>query len=530
MYYNDMPEAYKAAVLSDVDDSTMVAYLDLAPPEAFKATISTSASSFTGHDWSIPPTARGMGAPWASFEQDRIWLDGTYQFPTASSYCGKWWDPSDTVQITVTLPSAADIPGVTVVFDDEAGEYASSFTIEMLDASGEQVEIQNVTGNDQTRALTLAEVGVGVKTIIVTIDPSSWVGGYYTKVSAVFPGMLYTFENEDIISFELTEELTIYGSSLAVPQNTLVVDDSAAEFAPHNNRGISNALESGCPLRCYMIVGGTQVNMGEWYVYDWSSNQEAMTATFTSRPRIGFDVRFTNVTKSIRELAYVVRELATKCGIEDKLGEIPEIEPLPDEFVQYFGIAVQGTAGMQTIANSAASCWKIQRDETYDLLSIEGIFGRLSPELAAPCPLTLQMVYPEIIGERPFEKVIIQAAYLYGGEVQQVEYVYPLGGRFGDVFYAYANQLHDAAMWPSLFDVINAQAASLLSGAIKVRGTIKGNPALAAGDVSMVELPGAGGTTERCVLLTKTTTRYSSDILTTEIEGIVDPYAKYTEA
>lgn len=531
-YYPGEILPYVNEVLSAEDRSTFRAELEVVPVEAeYPAITVVSGNAFTpktrinpdGDDgveteypMHIEPWNTGMSHKFAT--AGNMSLDGTYRFPftaddaieTNGEYWGKWFYPTANVVIRATADEAVELGGGTIVFDDKVGEYASHVKMEALNASGSVITSAEVTDNDSPLCvISLAGPTSGIRSLRWTVYADSWVGEYFIKVSAVKMGMEYVFTDDDVISFEIVEEQSFLGTSLAIPQATLTVDNSDGFFSVVSPNSVTRYFRKAMPIRCAIIVAGYEADCF-WPVYDWNEDRENETATFVMKPSVGFESRFTNVSTGSDWMYNIYYEL------RDDNDRVAFFDTAPEAALEvtgnrYWGEAQHLDSSMQVWANSMGMVWDINRLDVYkcldpwnDLTNVRSI-GR-------------DDIFTDwqVSQATDINNIIVQYQTLESGSMVGHDYSRAISSDVGDNFYVYAQCLRDLA------DVrrLSVTAENWLANRLKIAATIKGDPMLRPLDMVTVEI-GTGDNPWHDALVTKTTTTYGDGIMTTQVEALI---------
>lgn len=515
--YESATSEYLSAIYSDVDSSSFRAVMSVLPEEAESPTFTYSGDSvsFPGYeDLEIDPTATGMRYKVATFENNRIKLDGGYSFPFnpfTDEYIGKWWYPTNNVVITATIPSGVSIPGVSIVFDDMAGEYASHIKVDAYNGNT-LLTSHVVVGNDTPTADLLFPIDNATK-IVVTVYADSWEGGYYIKVSALHFGLVKQFAGADVFSFEMVEEGSLFDTSLNIPQATLTVDNSGGEFSIFSDSSLFRYLQKRMLISCYITVADMEILMCAWRLYAWTADDENMIATFTLRPTVGFEQKFTSVSMNTDSLDSVAALVGNKIGIGDLLDDMPSRWGSMEANV-YFGEGVNAESGMQIIANSGGAFWDVTREDTYRVVD-EWRDGKDTGLFAARMVRNDDLLsYPDTAYIFPLQDYVINWQSKNGDSMESHDYTVKVSSdTTGATDYVYAQCLSTQAQVTTL---ANNYYGYFLRYDLTVKAQIKGDPLLRPYDKVTVKI----GDTWQEIVITKITHKYGAQIMTSDIEGI----------
>lgn len=250
-----------------------------------------------------------------TWETNRLLLDGTFSFPSDSS--AEWGEVGFVSEgisdangyfgtivtnvnppaillnpvpetVTMTYGASHTSAGVTVTFDPLMNEYAVDFTVTAYDASNIVVFTQTITGNTDVQRKVIGTVA-NFKKIVISI--TRWSKGYrHARIAEVDAGIVLVYTNEELIRFNLAEEMDPIASNLVIPEFEFTVDNSSSEFDPLNPSGIYASLQ--LRQRIFGEIGLNLSDRVEWvplglfYLSEWRSDQGGMTATFRGRSKL----------------------------------------------------------------------------------------------------------------------------------------------------------------------------------------------------------------------------------------------------
>lgn len=236
----------------------------------------------------------------ATWETDRVLLDGSFTFPadTSSGWGEVGWT-SNTIcnsSNTFTTPQVATLEyistytsaGLTITFDPLAGEYATEFSITVYDASNGVIYTSSVTGNTLTQYV-IQQAFNNFKKISVSI--SKWSGANRrARVVEIDPGVILVYDDQKLIRMSLTEQMDTISSTLAIPEFDFTVSNQDGEFDILNPSGIYSSLQARQKIMAELgleLDRGTEwVPLGVFYLSEWRSDTGSTTTTFYGRSKI----------------------------------------------------------------------------------------------------------------------------------------------------------------------------------------------------------------------------------------------------
>lgn len=516
--YEEVTREYMAAVASSIDESTITASLEVAPGEGeFYPTTQLSGDLASGVPLLYNNALEVMSAKWATLESGRIKLDGTYIWPDendSTEYWGAWFEPTADAVFTLTQSSSMSGSGLSVVFDNEVGEYAEHIKVEFYTVDGSSVwHTEEITDNDGP-VVRIPYEFAGSGDIVVTVYADSWVGTHYLKVASVYGGLLYDFQGGSILSFEVTEEASPFGSSLPTPQATLVVDNSHGDFSVLSSNSIANELRQSMPISVSIHIGGHAV-IFDWLLYEWSENQAELSATFVMRPAVGFERRFTTVSTGTELFFNLINETTGDTAL-DWYGYDDGSEVWPWMNIsgnEYIGEDQQADSALQQLANGISCYWDVLREPNRIVLvkpSALGNVRHITP--------SAQLTAPQLTQQTMIKNIQVQWAKWENGELTNYTYTEELDSEAGEDVTIYAPNVMSEAQAAS----VASNAGSFYVNRVTMTCEIKGDPALHPLQWVGLDIldPATGETNGVQVLLTKVQTTFSDDILKTNIEGV----------
>ncbi len=241
---------------------------------------------------------------YATFENDRWVLDGSFKLLPSSSFLdmGWWGDFSNasnittklfTPNITITRTFTIDHSsiGITIFFDTLNNEYAEDFDIKYYDSSNALIQTTNVIANTESLYVDEFEVSNYRKVEIVL---KKWcLGGRRARISEVLAGVSkeYSKSNGKLITFTQNEELDVTLSKIVPTSLDFSIDNQSKEYDILNPTGIYSYLQKTQEINCYigaMIDGYIEyVSLGKFYLEDWKTNQNALEAKFSAIDILG---------------------------------------------------------------------------------------------------------------------------------------------------------------------------------------------------------------------------------------------------
>lgn len=233
-------------------------------------------------------------AKYATLEHNLWALDGTRNIlPDAGPYSNTGYvsNIAETGSVTLTLPEVhtVTIPGVTIVWSSEFGEYPPVFTVTAYSGSTIAAET-TVTDNTQQKCDVQMELA-DYDSIKVTVHNWS-LPGHRARIDQVYLGHLLTFTKSDIISFRHEQTGSLFGAEL--PKNSIEfsIDNTDNQWNPFNPSGLGQYLAERQELRLRygMDIEGTVewIKGGTFYLSEWRTPSNGFEASFVARDLLEF--------------------------------------------------------------------------------------------------------------------------------------------------------------------------------------------------------------------------------------------------
>lgn len=268
---------------------------------------------------------------YATFEPDYWRLDGSFVLPPKRDepgfevgwYSGAFssadgaFSPAQVLDFSFTEPHSSI--GLTLTFDTPANEYATDFDIVVYNGSGGVIKSFAVRDNRLSRYVIDREQLADYRRITVTL--LRWCKpNRRAKVTEVSFGVVREYGDDELISLSLVEQLDTTSATVPSSEFKFVVDNSSREFNILNPDGFYMFLQKRQAMVAEIAVETSPgvyewVDMGTYYLFDWQSDEGALTTTFTARNRIDFIPaveieKLSPQSTNLRDLALYVLGLA----------------------------------------------------------------------------------------------------------------------------------------------------------------------------------------------------------------------------
>ena len=353
---------------------------------------------------------------YATLETNLWVLDGTRNtIPTTEPYAnvGYVCDIANAGSVTLTLPEVhtVGIPGITITWSSEYGEYATKFTV--VAKNGETV-IAETTVLDNTKNISLVYLDIA-NYDSVTVTVLEWsVPDHRSRIDLVRLGLDLTFSKSEIINYAHEQHGCILSGEL--PKNSIEfsVDNTSNRWNPNNPTGLERYLSERQRLtaRYGLDINGTTewIKAGTFYLSEWRAPSNGLEASFVARDILEYmiNVPYTGIREGtlndIANAAIEQADLPIGTVVRLNLGEPGNYTIKP--FTENYSIAEV----LQLCAN-AAGCAMYQ--DRNGKLRIE-YRGTILSDYAIPSELSYS--WPEI----ELTKNLKEVAVSYGEEGKYV--------------------------------------------------------------------------------------------------------------
>lgn len=271
---------------------------------------------------------------YATFEPDYWRLDGSFVLPPKMTepgfevgwYSGVLSGADGTFSPAQVMDFIFDDPhssiGLTITFDEPAGEYAVDFDAVAYDGAGNVIWSKQVRGNDRARWVIDNQQIANYRRITITL--LKWCKPYRrAKVTEVSFGVVRVYGDDNLFRVNLLEEIDPISAQVPANELKFVVDNSNREFNILNPQGSYKFLQE---RQAAVVELGVEirpdfyewVNMGLYFLSDWKSDEGSLTTTFTARNRLDFlpSVEVENTSPSNTNLHTLAMSLITEIGLE----------------------------------------------------------------------------------------------------------------------------------------------------------------------------------------------------------------------
>lgn len=370
--------------------------------------VATNAEYYSNLPGTIATGGVSPASTYATNELNLWALDGSMSvFPDKGPYgVGYVGDTSGATSITMTLPEVHTIaiPGVTITWSSEHGEYPATFRVTAKNGSTIVAET-TVSGNKSVVSIVDVEL---VNYNSVTIEVLEWCLPYRrVRMERAAVGHILTLNKGEILSFTHEQHGDLNSGELPKNSVQFSLDNIDGRWNPTNPVGIEKYLSERqkVTVRYGLNVNSAieWVDAGVFYLSEWRAPANGLEATFTARDVLEYllNTPYTGVStgtlKVLVEAALAAADVPAGVGVslDERLGTYSGTIPTGED--RKFTCAEV----IQMCAN-AASCVIFQ--DRKGTLHIE----RLNPsDSGYTITSALSYAHPEVDLSKPLKSVSV---------------------------------------------------------------------------------------------------------------------------
>lgn len=239
---------------------------------------------------------------YATFERDLWKLDGSMTLlPEEAPYTGTGYvgdvicnndglfDVNPVITITFSQVYTKLIPGVTIRWGEVYQDYADTFKVTAYNGSTEVASV-TVTNNTSTISQALTDIVDYDKIIIEIIK---WGNPQRrARIEEVFVGLKQVYTKRDIINYKHSMSVDLLSAKLPKAEISFSISNLEGEYNPFNPLSQARYLIERQRIVVkygYKLNGGVQwIKAGGFYLSDWVTPQNGVTASFTGRDLLEF--------------------------------------------------------------------------------------------------------------------------------------------------------------------------------------------------------------------------------------------------
>lgn len=266
--------------------------------QALASASNDGAVYYSDHEAIVETTDKDF-AKYATLENNIWTLDGSLSvLPDEAPYGDTGYVADDTLSATITikLPSVRTlpIPGITVVWSETYGEYATRIRIAAL--NGTEIIKEVELYNNSVRSTFDFPVS-GYDTIIV--DVLDWVvPDHRPRIERIYLGAVEIYTDASLTQYSHEQSADILSTSLPKDEISFSLDNSNGVWNPDNPGGNVRYLLDRQEVTVrygFKLPDGIEwIKAGTFWVNGWETPTNGLEATFTARDLLEFmDVTYT---------------------------------------------------------------------------------------------------------------------------------------------------------------------------------------------------------------------------------------------
>lgn len=342
---------------------------------------------------------------YATLERNLWVLDGTHSIlpGDGSSENPGYASPQNigNLQVHTETTGLTTIPGITITWSSEYGEYPTRFTVQAwLNEMpvGETVYIEDNSSNVSVVDLELSEYDR------IHIRVEEWcLPDHRARIDNVALGYAMTFGKKDIISY--THEQSGDLNSGTLPKNaiTFSLDNSDGKWDPINPTGLAKYLceRQKITTRYGMDVNGTVewIPGGVFYLSEWRAPANGLEASFVARDIFEYLIDAGGIGAAVYNTLSGLVNYAVRAYLPDGARVVTD-SVLENYYAAYVG-KTSHAESIQKCANAAGCILRYDRDGALHIEPLKKEYADYT--ITAEQSYT----YPEVELSKPLKSVAV---------------------------------------------------------------------------------------------------------------------------
>jgi hypothetical protein len=400
---------------------------------------------------------REMSQKYGTFEDNYWQLDGSFVLPPheneGDSELG-WWSGnlSGADKIFVTRPYLTfsftephSSIGLTITFDKNTNEYATSFRIETYDENGALDVSELISGNTSPIYYFNRPLDNYTRIVITII---SWAKAYRrARITEVDFGSVQEYTGDKLINLKVIEEMDLLASTIPSNEMSFELDNSDQYFNILNPNGVYKYLVPNQEMYAQLglLIGEQKyewIPMGKFYMSEWTVEEGAMTATFTGHD-LFTQLDLIDVQPTVMAANATLYDLAEDVLTQAKVEKYILDDSLKEISTTGFTDVKKAREALQLIAIAGMCVCRQDRNgailmEHYEELKYETGYitwtGTASGTVAATGEFAGIDTYPQVYVDYMFQQISFDNAYeipkiTLGSQVKQINMtIHPANG------------------------------------------------------------------------------------------------------
>lgn len=208
-----------------------------------------------------------------------------------------YFDPIPTLEIHFTESSEAIIPGVTITWSTVYNEWATEYRVTAYHGD-RKIFVQTETGNQNVISVMAGDISEYDKVVLEVLAWSK--PEHRARLENIFLGIEKIYTKADLMDFSADMSVDPLSASLPKSEITFSITNLNNEFNPDNPSGEAKYLMERQTLNVkygYKLGADSEladengiewINGGEYYLSEWETPQNGITASFTARDALEF--------------------------------------------------------------------------------------------------------------------------------------------------------------------------------------------------------------------------------------------------
>lgn len=256
------------------------------------ASASNNGSIFYSDPTEIVSTATKDFQKYATLENNMWALDGSFDIlPDTAPYGDTGYVADvDYPMITISFPSVRTqlVPGITIVWSEEYGEYATRCRITAL--NGTEIVRSEEFFNDSVRSTFEMPIVNYDRIYIEIID---WiVPDHRPRMERFYLGAMGVYTKSELVKYSHTQSVDLLTTELPRNQIVFSLDNSTDLWNPDNPVGNVRYLTDRQEVSVrygYKLPGGVEwIPAGTFWISEWDTPTNGLEVTFTARDLLEF--------------------------------------------------------------------------------------------------------------------------------------------------------------------------------------------------------------------------------------------------
>lgn len=252
---------------------------------------------YSDHSAIVDTTSKSF-KKYATLENNLWSLDGSFDvLPDKTPYGDTGYvADAEYPMVTITFPSVRTelVPGVTIVWSETYGEYATRCRITALNGT-EVVAIEEFLNNSVRSTFNIPISGYD-KIYIEILD---WiVPDHRPRIESFYLGAMEVYTKSNLVKYSHTQSVDLLSTELPKNQIVFSLDNSSDVWNPDNPVGnvryLMDRQEISVRYGYKLPTGVEWIPAGTFWISEWNTPANGLEATFTARDLLEFlDVTYT---------------------------------------------------------------------------------------------------------------------------------------------------------------------------------------------------------------------------------------------